>query len=202
MYRNGLETGDLGREARRWALENVEYAPETGALTWKVSRAKGKWIPEQTAGQPAGMLYRYRGGTRRFIRVLRRRVRTSRLIWLMVKGHWPQGVVDHIDGDTMNERWENLRDITWEENSENWGTVQYDEDRRAWDALAGGDRSGWISLGLFEGPHTPEGREAASRTLKAYRERVHGAGWTRFDAKRAAAEECRRHNAAVQRYPG
>lgn len=35
---------------------------------------------------------------------------THRYIWFMMKGEWPKGVLDHIDGDKLNNRIENLRD--------------------------------------------------------------------------------------------
>lgn len=42
-----------------------------------------------------------------------------RLIWLMETGDWPEADVDHRDGDTLNNRWENLRDVTRQVNLQN-----------------------------------------------------------------------------------
>lgn len=44
----------------------------------------------------------------------------SNVIWVMHHGHIPEGmVIDHIDGDTLNNRIENLRAVTREHNSWN-----------------------------------------------------------------------------------
>lgn len=42
-----------------------------------------------------------------------------RLAWLYVYGNWPNGVIDHINGDPSDNRLCNLRDVTPEQNSQN-----------------------------------------------------------------------------------
>jgi hypothetical protein len=42
-----------------------------------------------------------------------------RLIWLYMTGEWPNGWVDHIDGDKLNNKWANLRDVTPQVNKQN-----------------------------------------------------------------------------------
>lgn len=39
--------------------------------------------------------------------------------WAMHYGHWPDGYIDHIDGDRTNNRISNLRVVTRSENSKN-----------------------------------------------------------------------------------
>lgn len=41
-----------------------------------------------------------------------RSYRAHRIIWLYKTGRWPAGVIDHIDGDRLNNRWCNLRDVS------------------------------------------------------------------------------------------
>lgn len=92
------------------ADELLVYDPKTGALTWRVGR-RGT----AKAGMPAGSVNK----SRLVLWLDGERHSGHRVIWLMQTGHWPVGVVDHIDGDSINNRWVNLRDVTWQENSQN-----------------------------------------------------------------------------------
>ena len=40
-------------------------------------------------------------------------------VWLVCHGRWPKGEIDHIDGDRMNNRIENLRDVSRWQNMRN-----------------------------------------------------------------------------------
>jgi hypothetical protein len=55
----------------------------------------------------------------RCIRVGGRIYRSHRIIWLIHKGAWPSGEIDHINGIRLDNRIENLRDVTDRENSQN-----------------------------------------------------------------------------------
>lgn len=46
---------------------------------------------------------------------------THRVIWLWHHGSWPEGEIDHIDRNLMNNRIDNLRDVSRSENKHNRG---------------------------------------------------------------------------------
>ena len=41
------------------------------------------------------------------------------LVWFYFNGTWPTKVIDHINGDTLDNRIENLRDVSHQQNSWN-----------------------------------------------------------------------------------
>jgi hypothetical protein len=43
----------------------------------------------------------------------------SRIIWAYMTGAWPTLVIDHIDGNRKNNRWDNLRQISHQRNCHN-----------------------------------------------------------------------------------
>ena len=48
----------------------------------------------------------------RRIRVKRKKYMAHRLIWMYFNGSFPSGEIDHVDGDKLNNRIENLRDVS------------------------------------------------------------------------------------------
>lgn len=60
-----------------------------------------------------------------------------RLVWALVHGAWPPGPLDHVDQDVRNNRIENLRLTTHQENIENrsrLGTVYFENQKLKWRA--------------------------------------------------------------------
>jgi hypothetical protein len=41
----------------------------------------------------------------------------ANIIWLIMTGDWPKGLVDHVDGNPRNNVWANLKDVTYRGNS-------------------------------------------------------------------------------------
>ena len=93
------------------AKELLDYDPETGRITWKVSPCQS--IP---AGSPAGGIH-VEGYLR--IKVNYHGYLAHRLIFFMQTGRWPVGEIDHLDGNRLNNSWSNLRECSREENMKN-----------------------------------------------------------------------------------
>lgn len=86
----------------------LAYDPETGTFRWKVDRC---W--RAPAGAVAGSLdksTRYWQITMKFEGKVKRYLAHRLAIWFMT-GSLPQWQADHIDGDRINNRWSNLRDV-------------------------------------------------------------------------------------------
>ena len=91
------------------------------------------------------------GGSKRFKR--------CRLVWLWHHGAFPRNQIDHINGDTGDDRIENLRDVVQVENMRNAKLykrnktglpgVRWREDRQKYYAYIG-VKGNLINLGLFD----------------------------------------------------
>jgi hypothetical protein len=89
----------------------LEYDPETG--DWRWLKSTGKMIKE---GDAAGTIsvHGYR-----IITFLGTKYRASRLAFLYMTGSWPENEVDHINRCKLDDRWDNLRDVSRSENQLN-----------------------------------------------------------------------------------
>jgi hypothetical protein len=88
--------------------ELLEYDPETGVFTWKVTKC---W--RAPAGSEAGTINIH---GRRAIMVDQKLYTAHRLAWLYVHGEWPAGEIDHINCDPADNRICNLRLATSSQN--------------------------------------------------------------------------------------
>ena len=116
-----------------------DYNPSTGSLTWKFSSGKnvkkGKEVGTNDTTPKSNTKYRKTS-------IFGDRYKVHRIIWLMQTGDWPKGEVDHIDGDGLNNKWSNLRDVTHSQNLMNaavrsdstsgYKGVSYDRSRDRW----------------------------------------------------------------------
>jgi citrate synthase len=91
----------------------LDYDLDTGIFTWKVSKANRTKV-----GDVAGWSY---NGYRE-IEINNKAYKAHRLAWLYVYGEMPKNLVDHVDGNRSNNKISNLREATYQENSENYKT--------------------------------------------------------------------------------
>ena len=98
---------------QRQLKEQLHYEEETGRFTWIINRGPAR------KGAEAGDVHVTRGKNYRRIGVLGYRPKAHRLAFLYVTGSFPDGEVDHEDGDGLNNRWSNLRAVTHAENGKN-----------------------------------------------------------------------------------
>lgn len=94
----------------------LKYCPLTGIWVW-VNPPKEH---PRLAGKPAGTLIPgSHGGPYRNIQVDGVKRKSSRLAFLYMTGLEPVGFMDHINGDTTDDRWANLRVVTKNQNAWN-----------------------------------------------------------------------------------
>lgn len=148
------------------ALATFAYNPETGKLT---RRFKG--------GHSRIIGVKARPGS--YVRVgwQGRDILAHRLIWLIVHGRFPDGLIDHVNGDPSDNRLENLRIATDAENKRNVGIrshntsgikgVSWDKENRRW--LAHATHNG---RGFHLGRHLT--KEAAAEAYRNFARTHHG----------------------------
>lgn len=90
--------------------EVLRYDPQTGDFVWIGGR--GMSSPGRRAGCVNGRGYVT-------LQVCGRKMLAHRIAWALFHGEWPKGVIDHINGDTADNRIQNLRDVSERINQRN-----------------------------------------------------------------------------------
>jgi hypothetical protein len=95
-----------------------DYDPETGILTYKSGILPRYTWNRCRAGKRAGFVH---SDGYRVVRINQcHQLREHRVIWAFVYGTWPKDLIDHINGNKLDNRLSNLREITNEENLFNY----------------------------------------------------------------------------------
>lgn len=128
----------------------MAYNPATGELIW--ARDVSARV---RAGMAAGTVCK---GGYRVVGLNRRYVKAHRLAFFIINGREPVGVIDHINGDKLDNRIENLRECSHSENGQNsrkqknnssgYAGVHWHKRRQLWVASIRHQRKG-IHLGYF-----------------------------------------------------
>lgn len=149
----------------------LAYDPATGTFMWLV-RPSAKVAPGSVAGK-----VRPRDGYR-LICVRGKHYYAHRLAFYFINGRWPEGQIDHINGNRDDNRQHNLREASPSQNAGNSGLrsnnnsgfkgVHFAKTHNLWRArIKWGDR--YKSLGYFSTP------EAAHGAYMAAAHRIFGA---------------------------
>lgn len=102
------------QEALQWFRDNLYLS--VCDLYWKPMNSNGRVRSSVYANNRAGCVSR-----RGYIQVRKGRDKfmAHRIIWAMHYGAWPESGIDHINGDRLDNRIENMRDETQFKNCKN-----------------------------------------------------------------------------------
>lgn len=96
-------------------LSRFTYDGETG-LFWRRHAVKSDYPTSEPAGERHGCYVRltvWLGNGERL------RPLAHRVAWLFATGSWPNSIIDHINGNGRDNRFNNLRVVTHSQNSQN-----------------------------------------------------------------------------------
>ena len=97
---------------RDFVLKLMDYDAEKGKLFWRVTFGRAKKGSEVGCVRTHGY---------RVVGIAGHKVMAHRLIWLIEKGRFPTLEIDHINRCTDDNRIENLREVTRQQNILNRG---------------------------------------------------------------------------------
>ena len=114
-------------------VERLDYCPESGVLSWK------DWGSNfaRHVGKPVKCKSRY-GYVVLSITLNKRQkyqIKAHRAAWFLHTGEWPVCMIDHINGDRADNRFENLRLSDQHKNQANAHgapCVHYDKRKKRW----------------------------------------------------------------------
>lgn len=102
-------------KTREQLLSYFDYHPDAGSFTWKVVSSNHVRIGDDV-GRSVGDTWR--------IAIAGKQHSRARLVWLAETGKWPKHEMDHMNGNPIDDRFCNLRDLTRAKIRQNQSMVQ------------------------------------------------------------------------------
>jgi hypothetical protein len=130
--------------------ECFDYDEQSGILFWSKQRPVTHFLTTQTyqrwmtiySGKEAGTTNTIKGIKYKSCCIGDTKYLIHRIVWAICVGKHPERVIDHIDGDSLNNRIDNLRDVSQTINSRNSkmrsnntsgvNGVRWDKQRNKW----------------------------------------------------------------------
>lgn len=111
----------------KYIKESLLYDSNEGVLYWRKDRPKHHFANDGSfkryqnmfAGKIAGHDLKCKGYIYKAIKINSHRILYHRALWVVYYGKYPEGVIDHINGNTRDNRIENIRDCSQSENCRN-----------------------------------------------------------------------------------
>ncbi len=98
------------QELLAYIRERYVYEPESGMIK---NKSKNKLVKGNASGTSGYLRTTFRCDGKIYHEDI------HRVVWALRKGRWPVGTIDHIDGNWLNNRIENLRECSMGENNLN-----------------------------------------------------------------------------------
>lgn len=103
------------RMDQEYLKSRLLYSPKRGKFYWILPpKNKANLLGEEAGVEAVANNKKYYT-----IQIDGKKYKRGRLAYLYMTGEWPVEMIDHIDGDGTNDRWENLRSATVSENAFN-----------------------------------------------------------------------------------
>lgn len=102
-YSHPVTSSSGSKQLAEYLRTQMAFSEDGSTLVWTVSRHRIQ------AGQPVGTVTFSRGKNYRYVKISGTSHPVHRLVWLLNTGEYPSVEIDHLDGNGLNNRFDNMR---------------------------------------------------------------------------------------------